>query len=81
MAIGRHGQEDFINLPRAVWHGSFLQGSFKFYPNPVCPGNADGGCCFLLNYLGEPSCLFAEAGHGFSILFLFAVDCGLKQAP
>ena len=81
MAIGRHGQEDFINLQRAVWHGSFLQGSFKFDPNPVCPGNADGGCFFLLIWIGEPSCLFAEAGMVFQSTCLLAADCGLKQAP
>ena len=68
VAIERHGQRafgDFIILPRAVLRGRRLQSSFEFDYNSVCLGNTDGGYCFLLLWLGEPSCLFAGVGHGF----------------
>ena len=78
MAIGRHGQEAFIILPYVVWRGSRLQSPFEFDHNSVCPGNADGGCCFLLLWIGAPSCLFAEVGHGFSIHFLLTARLRAK---
>lgn len=38
------------------------------------------GAFFLFGF-GEPSCLFAEVGYGFSIHFLLTVDCRLKPVP